>query len=164
MKTILQSMIGLFFLSAAIAQNSLSTSNFEYLNGSSWSGNLTYINYSDGKEVNIRTTLKIFVQDDTIIQEVKFPDEPKANYISRVKVKKNGDYFGDEKVVDLDFEGGSITKLTTRYKGRDNNKKADIHKTYLFGNQSISITKTVIYQKSQEKMIRNRYTYKKLKI
>ncbi|WP_425237166.1 hypothetical protein [Ulvibacterium sp.] len=164
MKSILQSMIGLFFLSTAIAQNSLSTSNFEYLNGSSWSGNLMYINYSDGKEVNIRTTLKISVQDDTIIQEVEFPDEPKANYISRVKIKKNGHYFGDEKVVDLDFEGGSITKLTTRYKGRDNNKKADIYKTYLFGNQSISITKTVVYQKSQEKMIRNRYTYKKLKI
>lgn len=163
MKTILQSVVGLFFLSAAIAQNSLSASSFEYLDGSSWSGSLMYINYSDGKEVNIRATLKVFVQDDTIIQEVKFPDEPKANYISRIKIKKNGDYFGDEKVVDLDFDkGGSITKLTTRYKGRDNNKKADIYKTYLFGNQSLSITKTVIYQKSQEKMIRNRYTYKKL--
>ncbi|WP_299536966.1 hypothetical protein [Ulvibacterium sp.] len=159
MKTILQSIVGLFFLSTAIAQNTLSPSNFEYLNASSWSGNLMYINYSDGKEVNIRTTLKIFLKDDTIIQEMEFPDEPKANYVSRIRIKKNGTYFGNEKVEALDFTEGKITNLTTSYQGRDNNKKANIYKTYMFGEQNLSITKTVVFQKSGKKLIRNRYTY-----
>lgn len=120
-----------------------------------------YINYSDGREINMRTKLRIFIQDDTLIQEVEFPDEPKANYTSRIELKKNKGFFGDEEVVDLNLQDGNVARLSTKFKGKDDNKKADIYKTYVFGERNLSITKTVIFQKSGEKLIRNRFTYNK---
>ncbi|WP_146106935.1 hypothetical protein [Polaribacter porphyrae] len=162
MKTIITLLISLSVLLNLKAQDTITISDFEVLNNSNWKGTLMYKNYSDEKEVTLETTMKITLKSNKVINEIKFPKEPKANSKSSIKIRKNGTYFGNEKIISKEILADGFTKIITYYKGKDNNKKAKMYKTYLFNSNSFSITKLVEYLDSGEKIIRNKQTYKRI--
>ena len=162
MKTIITLLMSICLLSNLKAQQKITIADFEILNNTNWKGTLTYKNYSDGKEVTLQTTMKITLQGNKIISEIKFPQEPKANSTSKIKIRKNGTYFGDEKIIYKETFLDGATKIITLYMGKDNNRKAKMYKTYLFNRKAFSITKEVEYLNSGEKITRNKQLYKRI--
>ncbi|MEO0527138.1 MAG: hypothetical protein AAFZ89_07920 [Bacteroidota bacterium] len=164
MKTILLFMMGLVTLSALNAQNRISISDFKNLDGSSWSGSLMYVDYGNGKQVTLRTTMQIEleIEDETVIIHTQYTDEPSANGTSNLRITNNGGNLNKEKVVKKEILSNGGLNFITLMKGKDNNKPAKIYTHYTIGETLFSITKKVIYDESQKVLIRSRFTYTKL--
>ncbi|WGD34225.1 hypothetical protein [Olleya sp. YS] len=162
-KTILALIISTITFSAtSVAQTKVSMSDFEILHDTNWEGQLMYVNYRDGKEVVLKTTLRITIKGDKIMMSTQYNNEPEANTKSTIKLKKKGTYLGNEKIIEkTTLEDGTI-KLVTVYQGKDDNRDATISKTYLFDGNHFSVTKEVTFEDTKEKLIRNKYTYTKL--
>jgi len=59
------------------------------------------------------------------------------------------------------FENG-YRIIKTMYNGKDDNRDATIYITHKFNDQNYTITKFVDYKNSEESLIRNTYTFKKI--
>ncbi|MFK8059534.1 MAG: hypothetical protein AB8B78_05520 [Polaribacter sp.] len=162
MKTVFTIMISICLLSTVKAQTKVEISDFETLNNTNWKGTLMYVNYSDGKEVTLQTTMRIELKKNKVITEIKFPGEPKANSTTKIKLRKKGTFFGDEKILKKENLENETLKITTFYKGNDNGKKAKMYKTYLFNKDTFVITKEVEYIGSKDRFIRNKQSYKRI--
>ncbi|MEX0291271.1 MAG: hypothetical protein AB3N14_19365 [Flavobacteriaceae bacterium] len=151
----------LLFSISVTAQATLSLSDFQVLDNTEWKGTLTYINYSDGQEVSLRTTMQVTLKGGQIVMQINYTDEPSANSTSKIAIRKGGRYFGTEEVIEKIYLENGL-KFVTRYEGSDNNKKATMFKTYTFNTNTLSIAKKVVYKKSEESLIRNKYSYVKI--
>lgn len=162
MKTTLILLFNLVFTTILVGQTTVSIADIQTLDNTSWTGNLMYINYLDGQPVNLRTTMQIEIKGNQIIMRTQFTDEPGANSKSSIKLKKGGSYFGSEKIIERTKLKDGTLKIVTTFKGKDDNKSASMFKIYLIGENDFSITKTVIFENSQEQLVRNKYTYLKV--
>ena len=162
MKTLITCIISICILSTLNAQTKVEISDFEILNNTNWKGTLTYKDYTSGKETTLKTTMSVFLIKNKVVTEIKFPGEPKANSKSTTKLKKNGTYYGNEKVITNEILEDGTVKITTFFVGKDNYKKARMYKTYTFNKTSFSIVKEVQYLGSDEKFIRNKQNYKRI--
>lgn len=161
MKTLFTTVALLFTVITITAQNTISLSDFERINNTSWKGELTYKDYQSGKQETIPCTMQLKIEKDKIIFNQQYTYEPNKNNKSTVKIKKNGRYFGNEEVISLTKENGKET-LATRYSGKDNGKKAYMYVTRVLTDTTYTVTKEVAYFDSDERFIRNRYSYTKL--
>jgi hypothetical protein len=153
----------LFMISAfsIYAQDTLKLSDFEILKNSSWKGNLTYKDYQSGKQTTIDATMQIFIKGEKLISKIQYTYEPNKNNTSSVRLKKNGTYYGNEKVVSNTYKNGIRTFVTT-YDGKDNNKKATFFITHEFGESYYKVTKEVQLKNSLDRFTRNTYTFKRI--
>lgn len=147
--------------SSSFGQPRVTISDFENLDNSQWSGSLVYINYGDEKEVTLRTTMQVLLEGNKILMNIQYPDEPKANSRESIKIKKNGSYLDDEEIIEKKLEKGTM-QLVTKYSGKDNNKPAVIYKTYTIGENEYTVEKKVDYLNTEQKILRNRYCYKRV--
>jgi len=67
MKTVLALFTAFTLAFSVSSQETISISEFKNLHNTSWKGNLMYINYSDGKEVNLKTTMQIKIKGNKIL-------------------------------------------------------------------------------------------------
>lgn len=160
MKTLFSIIICLVTVWSLLAQPKVTISDFENLDKSNWSGNLMYINYSDGSKFTIRTTMQITLKGDKILLDVRYPDEPKANSKESIRITKTGSYLGNEELIKKNYDNGILT-LVTKFKGKDNNKKAMMYKTYTISETAYIVEKEVRYMDTEERIVRNRYNYKR---
>jgi len=79
---------------------SVQISDLEILNNTSWKGILTYTDYQSGKLTDVETTLQITLKNNTVTTNIQYTYEPNKNNKSSVTLKKNGSYYGNEKVVE----------------------------------------------------------------
>lgn len=163
----MKTLLTIFVLTITIINSSeaqdvtVSIEDFEVLNNTKWVGELMYVNYADGQEVILQTTMQIQVTKNKIIMSTQYGNEPEANSKNSIKLKKNGTYLGPEKIIKkTQLENGS-TKIVTVYEGRDANKPATLYITYLLNNNTFSMTKEVVFKDGSEKFIRNSYMYTK---
>ena len=161
MKTLFTTFALLFAVIAINAQDTISLSDFESMNNTRWEGTLTYKDYQSGKQETIDATMQFKIKGDKLIRNIQYTYEPNKNNKSTVKIKKNGTYFGNEKVLNFTEENGTKILITT-YKSRDNGKKADIFITHTLTDSTYTVTKEVSYLDSEEKFVRNVYSYTKL--
>lgn len=161
MKTVLLCIISASFITATFAQNKVSITDFELLQDTSWSGNLMYLNYGDNQEVKLKTTMQIKLKGNKIIMSTQFTDEPSANSTNSIKLKMKGTYLGNEKIMEKKQEGG-VMEVVTMFVGKDNDKPATMHKTYRFSTKEFSVTKTVQFENSDKKFVRNKYSYERI--
>ncbi|WP_400080274.1 hypothetical protein [Winogradskyella sp. R77965] len=161
MKTLLNTFCIFLLVLTAHSQSTLKISDLEILNNTSWEGKLTYKDYQSGEPRTIETTLQIKIEGDKIISNVQYTYEPNKNNKSSVKLKKNGTYYGNEKILSNTFENG-IRTLVTTYKGRDAGKKATMYMTHQFSETTYKVTKEVQFKNSEERFIRNTYEFTKL--
>ncbi|TCK69129.1 hypothetical protein DFQ05_0644 [Winogradskyella wandonensis] len=161
MKTLLTTFALLFTVITINAQDTISLSDFESMNNTSWEGTLTYKDYQSGKQETVDATMQFKIEGDKLISNVQYTYEPSKNHKGSVKIKKNGTYFGNEKVLSFKEENGTKTLVTT-YQSRDNGKKADMFITHTLTDSTYTVTKEVSYLDSDEKFVRNTYSYTKL--
>ena len=143
------------------AQNSIQLSDFESLNNTHWTGTLTYTDYQSGDLKTVDATMQFEIKGDKILTQVQYTYEPSKNYKGSIKIRKNGTYFGNEKVVSFsDINGTKI--LVTTYQGKDGGKKADMIMTHTITDSTYSVSKEVVYLDTKERLIRNTYNYTKI--
>jgi len=162
MKTLFTTSVLLFAILFTNAQNTIQLSDFESMNNTNWKGYLSYKDYQSGKQETIPSTMNFKIESDKIVYSVQYVYEPNKNNISKVKIKKDGTVFGNEKVISFTEENGSKT-LVTMYKGKDNGKKADMYVTRVLTDSTYSATKEVQLEGSNARFIRNKYEYTKIK-
>jgi hypothetical protein len=76
-------------------------------------------------------------------------------------LKKNGAFFGNEKVLSNTLKNGIRTFVTT-YNGKDNGDKAKMFITRQFSDRTYTVTKEVQLEGAEERFVRNSYNYTKL--
>jgi hypothetical protein len=163
MKNFITLTIVLFtFILNAQSDTSLTIEEIKVLHNTQWTGELMYVNYGDGKEVTLETRMQIDIKKNKIVMRTQYVNEPSANSKSTIKLKKNGTYFGNEKLVEKSISADGTLTLVTTYEGRDNNEPATIYNTFVFDGYHFSITKEVLFKDAEKRFIRNKSTYTKL--
>jgi len=144
------------------SENTVTNEKVLSLNNTQWVGELMYLDYSNGKETTLKTNMQITTKNNKITMNTQFVYEPSAISKNTIKFKKNGTYFGNEKITNKSVSAdGTITVITT-CEGRDNNEPPTITKTYNISELYFSVTKEVQFKDAKTKFIRNRSTYIKL--
>ena len=161
MKTIIAFLISITLATFAQAQQKVRISDFTSLDNTNWTGELMYINYSDSKEVILPTTLTIEVKKNKIIFYRTYTTEQSANDKSTIKIKKNGTYLGNEKIINVTKNDDNSIEIETMYEGKDANKEATMYITYFFSTTQLILKKEVEFKDAPGKFIRNQYTYTK---
>ncbi len=161
MKNILITLSILCFGLMVQGQDIIKISDFEFLNNTSWEGTLTYTDYQTGKLTDVDATMQIKIENDKILTQVQYTYEPNKNYKGSIKIRKNGTYFGEEKVLSFTDENGTKTLITT-YRGKDDNRKADMYMTHTMTDSTYSVSKEVVYLDTKERILRNTYNYTKI--
>lgn len=162
MKTLLSTLSILLTVFTLNAQNTIKISDFECIDNTKWEGTLTYKDYQSGELVTVDATMQLKIEGDKIVTNVQYTYEPSKNYKGSVKIRKNGTYFGDEKVVSFTDNDGTKTLVTT-YTGEDDDRKADIYITHTITDSTYTVSKEVVYIDTEERLIRNTYNYTKIK-
>ncbi len=140
----------------------IKSGDFKLLINGQWKGKLTYQDYRSNKKVSILSNLTVTEsKEDKLswIFEYEYPDEPKANKKSIVKISKDGKTFDDETVVERTNLPNKTLKIVTTNNGIDNDKPAVFRHTYLLSKKSFSIRKEVKYEGTQEIFKRNEYSW-----
>lgn len=164
MKNVFTIIITLCLVTTGVSQSKIDIKDFEILNNTSWKGNLMYKDYTSGKKTVLQTTMQVKVEKNKFITNTQYTFEPEANSREVLKIKKEGTYFGSQKVIKKETSNDGSIKITTSYKGKDNGEKADMYIIYVFNTDQISITKEVQYLNSKERFVRNKQTYKRIKL
>ena len=162
MKTLFTTLSILFVGLAIYAQDTIKISDFESINNTYWEGTLTYKDYQSGELSTVDATMQFKIENDKIMTQVQYTYEPSKNYKGAIKIRKNGTYFGDEKVLSFTDDNGTKTLVTT-YRGKDDNRKADMFMTHILTDTTYSVSKEVVYVDTKERLIRNTYNYTKIK-
>jgi len=140
----------------------IKSSDFKLLTAGQWKGKLTYQDYRSNKKVSILSNLTVTESNEdklSWIFEYEYPDEPKANKKSIVKISKDGKTFDEETVVERANFPNKTLKIVTTKNGMDNDKPAVFRHTYLLSKKSFSIKKEVKYEGTQEFFERNEYSW-----
>ena len=142
-------------------QDYVDIQDFEILNNTQWKGQLTYRDYQSGKWTPIDAAMQIIIKGHSIKTAIQYTYEPSKNNKSTVRLKKEGRFFGNERVIsNTVLDGFRIIK--TCFEGKDDNKKAMIFITHKFNKNNYSITKEVQYANTTERIIRNKYQFNKI--
>lgn len=131
------------------------------LEGSEWVDTLTYLDYSSNKKTSIKSNLKISglsSNDRGWKFDYIYPEEPKANSSSFVRLNSDGSTINGQKVIEFSKEG-SQSKLVTESEGTDSGKKAVFRFTYLYSPKSFSVKKEVKAEGTSEFFERNTYSW-----
>ena len=143
------------------AQDTIKLSDLEILNNTSWTGKLNYKDYQSGEFTGIDATMQVKIEGEKVVYNIQYTYEPNKNNKSSVKIKKNGTYYGNEKVVSNVLENG-IRIIVTTYQGKDDGKKATMCITRQFNGTSYKEIKEVQFKDSEERFVRNTYELTKL--
>jgi hypothetical protein len=144
---------------ASLAQTkAISPEDLKGMEGS-WSGTLTYVDYSSNKPTKIRSDLKVTRTPKTgeWIFEYLYPLEPKANSRTAISLSSDGRYFDEEEVIDRKTQpDGSISLITTK-RGKDNGRNATFRRIFSVAPDSLSIRKEVNIDGTDTYFERNTY-------
>ncbi len=152
----------LLFTLVIHAQDSVLISDFESLNHTEWKGTLTYMDYQSGEPTTIETMLQITIEGNGVKSNMQYVYEPHKNNKSSVSIKKDGTYYGNEKIVSNTINNDTRTIVTT-YEGKDNGEKVTMFITHKFNDTNYTISKKVVYKNTKESLVRNTYKFSKLK-
>ena len=145
------------------AQVRISLNDFQILNNTSWEGTLTYLDYQSNELVPIAATMQMAVAGNLIEQNVQYTWEPHKNILAKTKIRRKGRFLGKQKVIAKSLKEGGSVLLTTTYKGKDEKEKATMYVTYEFNDKLYKVTKEVQLKGSNERFMRNNYSYRRIK-
>lgn len=130
-----------------------------------WEGSLTYIDYSSGEPYTMPADLNIEACKNEYELDLYqiYPDEPKANSKAKIRISKDGKMIDGHRIVSKTQLEGNSTEYLVEYNGKDgnDNKKATIRLTYIFGETTFINRKEVRFLDSDNWIMRNEYSYKK---
>ncbi len=144
------------------AQTTISSSDFKSLIGS-WSGTLTYLNYSDGTPFSMPVELKIVQIEETnkFTFYFSFPDEPQANSEETFSISDSGNMLNGEPVISKRLLEDGNLEIVTESTGNDDELPATIRQTYIIGADDFITKKDVLFEDMEEWLHRNEFNFKK---
>ena len=133
----------------------------------SWTGTLTYTDYSDDKkQVVLPTSLTIADLKDSLSLTYSYtePNKKIVTEVGSLYVYEGGEtlfYDGNEfDIVAVRRLGDRLTIIADR-EGMDNNKEADIRETFIIGPATLNVHKEVKYEGTEKYFMRNQLNLKK---
>lgn len=128
-----------------------------------WEGTLTYLDYSTNKPFTMPANLKVEAGKNEFEFKLynSFPNEPKANNSSKLKIAKDGSKIDGKEILTRDTNAEGLLIFEVEFDGKDGNegKKARIKEVYSIGNDTFSIRKEIRYLASQKWILRNEFSY-----
>lgn len=125
-----------------------------------WVGTLTYTDYSNGIPTVISANASVSPSSDNRIDyTITYPDEPWEDSESTMTVSKDGRLLDGQVVSERTSAEDGTLIVTTRYRGEDDNRPADIHQTYGLSETSFYIRKDVRFDDSDTYLLRNIYEF-----
>ncbi|MEO1416511.1 MAG: hypothetical protein AAFW00_14600 [Bacteroidota bacterium] len=163
MKLLFSSLLTFLLLLAntySLAQE-VTDQDFETILGDDWKGTLTYMDYQSGKKVGIPVELKVSqIKEGQYLLEYSFPEEPKANSQSKIKLSKDGKKLDKNRVLSREDLEGNTVKVVCLGDGKDDGKKATLFYTYTFDSKEFVIRKDVQYSLgNQAPFFRNEFRF-----
>jgi hypothetical protein len=140
-------------------------SDFDTLVDHRWTGTLTYLDYTSGKNTTIRSTLRVRTDKPSSgIWSIAFgyDDEPHANAASELRLIDDGTSIKNGNTVERVLSRAQsleAIEIVTEHAGTDDNKPATIRKTYRIGAKVFSITKRVKFAGSIDFIQRHEYRW-----
>lgn len=134
--------------------------DFEGIDGTDWTGSLTYLNYQPPyKDFTIPTNLEVETKGASIELFFKYPDEPHMNGSSQLEIGESGKALGGERVISKTVLEDGSKEVRTRGDCKDMGKPASCEMIYTLSVNSISLKKMVTYEGETEAFRRNEYTF-----
>jgi hypothetical protein len=149
-------------LSASAQPARISANDLKPLEGKTWNGSLTYLDYTSKKKTTIRSNINIVRKPSdkfTWIFDLQYPLEPGANSRDEAVLSPDGGSFDGEAVIERTKLPDGSLRFVTQKKGRDDNRDAILRHTYLISKKSFSIRKDVKIEGEQDFFERNTYTW-----
>ena len=138
--------------------------DFQKLSGS-WTGSLTYLDYSSGKPYTMAADVEVKrINDSNEFEFINtYPKEKSANSRQVISISKDGKYIGKEEVISRTETAEGQIQIVTQRQGKDgnDNKDALIKQTYTISGTSFSMRKEVLFSKDDKWILRHEYTYSK---
>lgn len=131
----------------------------------SWSGTLTYLDYSSNKSVTIPSNITIVQSakdENTFIVSTYYSDEPKANNIDSMGITAGGKQLAGYHVLSNTLKQQTRT-IVASTKGIDGNddKPATVKKTYIIQPNILTIKKEVQFEGTKNWITRHTYHFTK---
>ncbi len=131
----------------------------------SWKGSLTYLDYRSGKPYTMpaNTIISTIPNSNHLLEEMIYPDEPKANGKDTLLVNAGFTSFDGYTIVSRKSLADGSVEIVTKHNGQDgnDNKDAIIRKTYTIGKNKFINRKDVQFVGTTEWIKRNEYSYTK---
>lgn len=142
------------------AQEEISLEEFESIEGQ-WTGSLTYLDYQTQAPFSMPAELVVEKgkkQGQLLLQYI-YPNEPKANSKGKLTQSKDGTSINGNKIVSRRVLENQDLEIQSQYTGKDDNKKALIRTTYVFGATQLIIRKEVQFSDAEAWIKRNEYQF-----
>jgi hypothetical protein len=138
--------------------------DFQQLSGS-WTGSLTYLDYSSGRPYTMAADIEVKrINDSNEFEFINtYPKEKSANSTQIISISKDGKYIGKEQVISRTEQAGGRIQIVTQRQGKDgnDNKQALIKQTYTISGASFSMRKEVLFSGENKWILRHEYAYSK---
>lgn len=148
----------------SFSQEVLSDEDLMFLPGS-WTGTLTYLDYTTGKPYSMPADVEIVKIDSMrkyIFKRI-YPDEPQANSADTVTFSFDGTMINDETVISKKYLQNDAVEFKTELDGVDGNesKPALIRHTYTLGEEILIIRKDVKFEDQSDWINRHEFYFKR---
>jgi hypothetical protein len=152
-----------FFLSIISAGSygqTISENELDILTGGKWTGELSYQYYNDNTVEIMPVELMVNKIKPGVYEFVyTYPDEPKANTKTKLKIKKDGTKIGGIRIVKVEKKPDGSVIVNADGKGSDNKESAWFYLTYYLSPNKFTTKKEVEYKGDKERFVRNEYHF-----
>jgi hypothetical protein len=153
----------LAFVSVAInaqAQQRVGPNDFKPAAGS-FSGTLTYLDYSSGKPFTMPANVLVRLNGNMIILSYRYPKEPKADGNDTLSISADGRSINNAATVERTVEEDGTIKMVTEQEAPDGNehKMAKIRHFYYAGKNTLQLRKEVRFAGTDKWILRNEYIF-----
>lgn len=131
----------------------------------SWTGSLTYLDYSSGKPYTMPANLAIrrLGKTNVFLFSNIYPNETNANSTDTLTISVDGNHINNESVKSVRQLSNGDTEIITEVSGKDgnDNQPAIIRHTYTLGGATFKKAKDVQFVGETKWINRHEYSYKK---
>lgn len=141
-------------------QPALEPAELNLLQGT-WTGNLTYLDYTSKKEVSIKAVIYGWRKNSkSRVWHVKYeyPNEPGYTSRDTYRVSSDGGMVSGRKLVEKTKLDDGTLKLVLEEKGKDDNQPATLRYIILLSATKLVITKMVRFEGAADFFRRNEYS------
>ncbi len=125
-----------------------------------WNGTLEYLDYRSHQKVKMSSTIEIKESgQDTYKLIFDFPYEKGHSWTEKVEVNYNEGKINDLKIISFGELPGEKVQFALEENGEDDERKALIRKNYILSSKSITITKLVKYNDTEDWLQRNEFVF-----
>lgn len=156
----------ILFLGAVViffsaSSQTVSINDFKSITGT-WSGVLTYLDYTSHTEETIPSTLTGKLKGtDSFELDIRFPGEKNKGGTDTYVLENMGTMISGMKVIERSVQEGGLIKVVVEVKGKDGNENKPATFNYILemGSKKFVMTKMVKFDGEKEFFQRNQFSF-----